>query len=116
MGEKKLSNTNLVVSRRIKRENASLPVDVRRSKTSLLKLPSISVLPSNLLRFVLFSLQGLGQDMFAFFFDLGVPSVYRIDGKLINNFASDAFLGELVSLISSLCPDLKPKIYRETPL
>ena len=54
--------------------------------------------------------------MFAFFFDLGVPSVYRIDGKLINNFASDAFLGELVSLISSLCPDLKPKIYRETPL
>ena len=39
MGEKKLSNTNLVVSRRIKREKASLPVDVRRSKTSLLKLP-----------------------------------------------------------------------------
>ena len=40
MGEKKLGNTNLVVSRRIKREKASLPVDVRRSKTSLLKLPN----------------------------------------------------------------------------
>ena len=40
MGEKKLSNTNLVVSRRIKREKASLLVDVRRSKTSLLKLPN----------------------------------------------------------------------------
>ena len=37
----KLSNTNLVVSRHIKREKASLPVDVRRSKTSLLKLPII---------------------------------------------------------------------------
>ena len=35
----KLSNTNLVVSRHIKREKVSLPVDVRRSKTSLLKLP-----------------------------------------------------------------------------
>ena len=34
--EKKLSNTNLLASRHIKREKASLPVDVRRSKTSLL--------------------------------------------------------------------------------
>ena len=33
------SNTNLVASRFIKRENSSLPVDVRRSKTSLLELP-----------------------------------------------------------------------------
>ena len=54
--------------------------------------------------------------MFAFFFNLGVPSVYRIDGKLINNFASDAFLSELVNLISSVCPDMKPKVYREAPL
>ena len=37
--EKKLSNTNLLASRRIKRKKASLPVDVRRSKMSLLKLP-----------------------------------------------------------------------------
>ena len=29
----------MLASRRIKREKASLPVDVRRSKTSLLKLP-----------------------------------------------------------------------------
>ena len=43
IGEKKLSNTNLVVSRHIKREKASLPVDVRRSKTSLLKLPLFGV-------------------------------------------------------------------------
>ena len=37
--EKKLSNTNLLASRSIKRKKASLPVDVRRSKMSLLKLP-----------------------------------------------------------------------------
>ena len=37
---KKLSNTNMVASRLIKREKGSLPVDVRRSKTSLLKLPN----------------------------------------------------------------------------
>ena len=35
-----LNNTNLVVSRHIKREKSSLPVEVRRSKASLLKLPS----------------------------------------------------------------------------
>ena len=34
-----LSNTDLVSSRHLKREKGSLPVDVRRSKTSLLKLP-----------------------------------------------------------------------------
>ena len=37
--EKKLSNTNLLESRHIKEKAAPLPVDVRRSKTSLLKLP-----------------------------------------------------------------------------
>ena len=37
--EKKLSNTNLLASRHIKREKGSLPVDVRPSKTSLFKLP-----------------------------------------------------------------------------
>ena len=41
--EKKLSNTNLLESRHIKGEKASLPVDVHRSKTSLLKLPNISI-------------------------------------------------------------------------
>ena len=39
---KKLSNTNLLASRHIKREKVSLPVDMRRSKTSLLKLPHFS--------------------------------------------------------------------------
>ena len=39
--EKKLSDTNLLASRHIKRENGSLPVDVRPSKTSLLKLPIV---------------------------------------------------------------------------
>ena len=39
MREKAPKNTNLVASRHIRRENASLPVDVRHSKTSLLKLP-----------------------------------------------------------------------------
>ena len=38
--EKKLSNTNLLASRHMRREKASLPVDVRRSKTSLLKFPN----------------------------------------------------------------------------
>ena len=40
---KKLSNTNFISSRHIKREKSSLPVDVRRSKTSLLKLPNVSI-------------------------------------------------------------------------
>ena len=39
---KKLRNTNFISSRHVKRENTSLPVDVRRSKTSLLKLPNYS--------------------------------------------------------------------------
>ena len=38
---KKLRNTNFISSRHVKRENTSLPVDVRRSKTPLLKLPNI---------------------------------------------------------------------------
>ena len=37
---KTLGNINTVASRLTRRENGSLPVDVRRSKTSLLKLPS----------------------------------------------------------------------------
>ena len=41
---KTLSNTNLVASRNIKREKASLPVNVHRSKTSLLKLQAHFVL------------------------------------------------------------------------
>ena len=36
---KTLSNRNLVASRHINREKGSLPIDVRRSKTSLLKIP-----------------------------------------------------------------------------
>ena len=36
---KTLSDTELVASRHLKREKGSLPVDVRRSKTLLLKLP-----------------------------------------------------------------------------
>ena len=41
---KTLGNTNMVASRLIKREKGSLPVDVRRSKTSLLKLPNSGAL------------------------------------------------------------------------
>ena len=37
--ETKFSNTNLFASRHIKRDKASLPVDVRCSKTSSLKVP-----------------------------------------------------------------------------
>ena len=42
---KKLRNTNFISSKHVKRENTSLPVDVRRSQTSLLKLP-INGLPT----------------------------------------------------------------------
>ena len=35
----KLRNRTFISSRHVKRENTSLPIDVRRSKTSLLKLP-----------------------------------------------------------------------------
>ena len=38
---KKLRNTNFISSRHVKRENTSLPIDERRSKTSLLKLPIV---------------------------------------------------------------------------
>ena len=38
--QKKLRNTNLLASRHTKREKASLPIDVRRSKTPFLKLPN----------------------------------------------------------------------------
>ena len=40
---KTLRNTNKEASRHIKREKGSLPVDVHRSKTSLLKLPDRAV-------------------------------------------------------------------------
>ena len=39
---KTLGNINTVASRLTKREKGSLPVDVRRSKTSLLKLPIVA--------------------------------------------------------------------------
>ena len=42
---KTLGDTNMVASRLIKREKGSLPVDVRRSKTSLLKLNSGALAP-----------------------------------------------------------------------
>ena len=41
----KLRNTNFISSRHVKRENTSLPVDVCRSKTSLLKLPNVFYIP-----------------------------------------------------------------------
>ena len=40
---KTFRNTNKEASRHIKREKGSLPVDVHRSKTSLLKLPDRAV-------------------------------------------------------------------------
>ena len=43
---KKLRNSNFISSRHVKRENTSLPVVVRRSKTSLLKLPNILLITS----------------------------------------------------------------------
>ena len=39
-GEKILSNVNLIVLKQVKRENSSLPVAVRVSKTRVLKLPT----------------------------------------------------------------------------
>ena len=39
--EEKVSDTNLFASRHIKRKKASLPVNVRRSKMSLLNLPIV---------------------------------------------------------------------------
>ena len=45
---KKLRNTNFISSRHVKRENTSLPVDVRHSKTSLLKLPYVEAFPNTL--------------------------------------------------------------------
>ena len=39
--------SGLLASRHIKREKASLPVDVRHSKRSLLKLPNMSLVPAH---------------------------------------------------------------------
>ena len=39
--EKKLRNTNFLASRHIKEEKASLPVDVHRSKSSLLRVSNV---------------------------------------------------------------------------
>ena len=50
---KTLGNINTVASRLIKRGKGSLPLDVRRSKTSLLKLPNIAFLDQCLTRYVL---------------------------------------------------------------
>ena len=47
---KTLGNINKVASRLIKRGKGSLPVDVRRSKTSLLKLPNLPSLSKALLK------------------------------------------------------------------
>ena len=44
-GVKTLSHTHLVTSRHIKREKRSLPVDARRPKTFLLKLPKNTLNP-----------------------------------------------------------------------
>ena len=44
MRVKKLSNTNYISPKHVKRVKASLPLDVRRSKTSLLKLPIMATL------------------------------------------------------------------------
>ena len=44
---KTLGNINTVASRLIKRGKGSLPVDVRRSKTSLLKLPNKAQAPKH---------------------------------------------------------------------
>ena len=60
---KKLSNTNYIASRHITREKSSLPVNVRCSKTSLLKLPNYS-------RQLLLSLRSrstLQPDLYQFF-------------------------------------------------
>ena len=40
-GEKILSNVNVAVRKQVKRENSSLPVAVRVSKTCVLKLPKV---------------------------------------------------------------------------
>ena len=47
MREKTLTNTNLVALRHFERKNATFPVDVRRSNTSLLKLNNFCILPSS---------------------------------------------------------------------
>ena len=46
-GEKIPSNVNVVVWKQVKRENSSLPVAVRVSKTCMLKLPVISSYPAS---------------------------------------------------------------------
>ena len=45
---KEVSNTNVLASTHIKREKASLPVDVHRSEMSLLKLPIVTIRTFNL--------------------------------------------------------------------
>lgn len=61
------------------------------------------------------SFRGVGVDLFSFAHQLGVPSVFSIEDKVLTRYGVDLLLVEIANLISSLCPDVKPRIYRETP-
>lgn len=61
------------------------------------------------------SLGGVAVELFPFAQRLGVPSVFLREGKVLNRYAVDLLLVELTKLISGLCPDMKPRIYRDTP-
>lgn len=62
-----------------------------------------------------YSFHGPAQDLFQFAQVLGVASVHCIEGKVLTRYAIDIVLLELVRLVNHLCPDLEPKIYRESP-
>ena len=66
-------NTNFISSRHVKRENTSLPVDVRRSKTSLLKLPIMLSVVSSKVR----ANSGESNDCFLQIFNKCVERVRR---------------------------------------
>ena len=66
---KKLSNTNFISSRHIKREKSSLPVDVRGSKTPLLKLTNEAFSP--------FTCLGINKFVLLTFFSL-IKTIYPI--------------------------------------
>ena len=89
-----LSNTNTVASRHIKRERGSLPVDVRRSKTSLLKLPTFGRAPIP-----------LRQQVLAFLWFISNSEVIRTVSDRFDVTMSS--LDRIIRRVSRACLDMR---------
>lgn len=56
-----------------------------------------------------------GRDLFSFARGLGAPSVHSMEANVLSRFAVDFLLSELTTLLSNMCPEMTPRIYRQAP-